>query len=114
MTAPTTDAISAVSTGEMPTRYPKATPAKATCPIPSPIRLSRRWTRKNPTAGASNPTTMPAPNASRMNSRCSMDVGGVVPDAGQVGRRPVEDEALANQHDPLDEVLDGAELVRHV
>src|SRR5436309_11680612 len=82
--------------------------------MPSPTRLRRRWTRKNPTAGASNPTTMPAPNASRMNSRSSMDVRGVVPDTGQVRRRPVEDDLAADEHDPLDEVLDRAELVRDV
>src|SRR5919204_3804350 len=78
------------------------------------MRLSRRWTRKKPTAGARSPTTMPAPNASRMNSRSSMDVGGVVPDTGQVSWGPVEDDLLAHEHDPLDEVLDGAELVRDV
>src|SRR5439155_21953017 len=82
--------------------------------MPSPIRLSRRWTRKKPTAGASRPTTMPAPNASRMNSRSSMDVRRVVPDTGQGRRRPVEDDALAHEHDPLDEVLDRPELVRDV
>src|SRR5206468_11669697 len=82
--------------------------------MPSPIRLRRRCTRKNPTAGASSPTTMPAPNARRMNSRSSMGVGGVVPDTGQGRRRPVEDDAAAHEHDALDELLDGAELVRDV
>ena len=43
-----------------------------------------------------------------------MDVRGVVPDARQGRRRPVEDDAAANEHDPLDELLDGAELVRDV
>src|SRR5204862_4803907 len=82
--------------------------------MPSPIRLRRRCTRKNPTAGASSPTTMPARNACRMNSRASMDVRRVVPDTGQVRRTPVEDDALAHQDESFDEVLDGAELVRHV
>src|SRR5438034_10585901 len=82
--------------------------------MPSPIRLRRRCTRKKPTAGASRPTTMPAPYACRMNSRSSMDVRRVVPDTWQVRRRPVVDDALAHEHDPLDEVLDRAELVRHV
>src|SRR5712692_5216067 len=82
--------------------------------MPSPTRLRRRCTRKKPTAGASNPTTMPAPNASRMNSRSSMRVRGVVPDTGQVRRGPVEDDPAAHQHDPLDEALHGAELVRDV
>src|SRR2546423_358487 len=91
-----------------------AKPAKATCPIPSPIRLSRRCTRKKPTAGASSPTTIPAPNASRMNSRSSMDVRGVVPDTGQGRGRPVEDDLAPDEHDALDEALDGTELVRDV
>src|SRR6476620_2313155 len=91
-----------------------ATPAKATWPMPSPTRLRRRCTRKKPTAGASSPTTIPAPKASRMNSRSSMYVRGVVPDTGQGRRRPVEDDPAANEHDPLDEALDGAELVRDV
>src|SRR5207244_4873990 len=93
---------------------PSATPANATWPIPSPIRLRRRWTRKKPTAGASRPTTMPAPNASRMNSRSSMGVRRVVPDTGQVRRGPVEDDPAPNEHDPLDEALDRSELVRDV
>src|SRR6476619_117789 len=91
-----------------------ATPAKATWPMPSPTRLRRRCTRKKPTAGASRPTTMPAPNACRMNSRSSMGVGGVVPDTGQGRRRPVVDDALAHEHDPLHEVLDRSELMGHV
>src|SRR5437773_6349148 len=112
--APTTAAASAVQTGDTSSRYPSATPAKATCPIPSPIRLISRCTRKNPTVGASTPTIAPAANASRMNSRSSMGVRGVVPDARQVGRRAVEDDSLTHQHQPADEVLDGAELVRDV
>src|SRR4051794_20774207 len=107
-------AASAVHTGEIPSRYPAATPAKATWPMPSPIRLISRCTRKKPTTGASTPTIAPAANASRMNSRSSMGVGGVVPDAGQARRRPVEDDRLAHEHEPLDEVLDRAELVRDV
>src|SRR5215211_3701210 len=82
--------------------------------MPSPIRLSCRWTRKNPTAGASRPTIAPAANASRMNSRSSMGVRRVVPDTGEVPRRPVEDDAAPDEHEPLDEPLDGAELVRDV
>ena len=71
-----------------PSRYPAATPANATWPIPSPIRLSCRWTRKKPTAGASRPTIAPAAKASRMNSSSSMRRGcrRVVPDAGEVAR----------------------------
>src|SRR5437867_7103540 len=112
--APATETTSAVSTSGRSSRYPSATPRNATCPIPSPIRLSRRWTRKKPTAGASSPTTIPAANASRMNSRSSMRVRGVVPDTGQVRGRPVEDDLAAHEHDPLDEALHRAELVRHV
>src|SRR2546430_7174577 len=112
--APATETTSAVSTSGRSSRYPSATPRKATCPIPSPIRLSRRCTRKKPTAGARSPTTMPAPNASRMNSRSSMGVRGVVPDTRQGRRGPVEHDPLPNQDDPLDEVLDRAELVRYV
>src|SRR3954454_13603064 len=109
--APARAATSAVHTGEIPSRYPAATPAKATWPIPSPIRLICLWTRKKPTVGASTPTIAPAANASRMNSRSSMRVRRVVPDARQPGRRSVEDDPLAPQHEPLDEALDGAELV---
>src|SRR3954467_11561902 len=82
--------------------------------MPSPTRLSRRCTRKKPTAGASSPTTMPAPKASRMNSRSSMHVRRVVPDTGQRRRGPVENDPLPDEHDPCDEVLDRAELVRDV
>ena len=39
---------------------------------------------------------------------------GVVPDARQVARPTVEDDAAAHEHEPLDEVLDRAELVRDV
>src|SRR6266545_1454262 len=82
--------------------------------MPSPTRLRRRCTRKKPTAGARSPTTIPAPNASRMNSRSSMDVRGVVPDTGKGRRWPVEDDRLADEQDTFDEVLHGAELVRDV
>ena len=34
--------------------------------------------------------------------------------AGQLGRRAVEDDAAADEHEPLDDVLDGPELVRDV
>src|ERR671939_459082 len=73
--------------------------------MPSPIRLIRRWTRKNPTAGASRPTIAPAAKARRMKSASKMDMRGVVPGAGQQVRVAVEDE-------PLDEALHGPELVR--
>src|SRR6188508_476493 len=78
------------------------------------MRLSWRWTRKKPTAGASRPTTAPAAKASRMNSRSSMDMRRVVPEAGEILRRAVEDDAAADEHEPLDEALDRSELVRHV
>src|ERR671931_171965 len=76
--------------------------------MPSPIRLICRWTRKKPTTGASSPTIAPAAKASRMNLR------GVVPHAGQGRRRPVEDDSLADEHQPFDDLLDRAELVRDV
>src|SRR5262249_20797200 len=98
----------------MSSRYPAATPAKATCPIPSPTSDCRRWTRKNPTVGASTPTMAPTPNASRMNSRSSMLVRRVVPDAGEIVRRAVEDDGAADEHESFDELLDRAELVRDV
>src|SRR5437764_14821708 len=82
--------------------------------MPSPIRLISRCTRKKPTVGASTPTIAPAANASRMNSRSSMGVRWVVPDARQPGRVAVEDDPLANEDEAADEPLDGAELVRHV
>src|SRR5215211_9534831 len=81
--------------------------------MPSPIRLIRRWTRKNPTAGASTPTTAPAANARRMKSASKMDMRGVVPGAGERRGCAVEDDRAADEHEPLDEALDGAELVRH-
>src|SRR4051812_10940468 len=112
--APPTDTTRAVSTSGRSRRYPSATPAKATWPIPSPIRLNRRWTRKKPTAGASSPTMMPAPKASRMNSRSSMGVRRVVPHIRQLGRWPIEDDRAAHEHDSLHEALDRAELVRDV
>src|SRR3954464_3041453 len=111
---PTTETASAVSTSGRFSRYPSATPANATCPTPSPTRLSRRWTRKKPTAGARRPTTRPAPKASRMNSRSSMRVGGVVPDTGQGGRRAVEHDLSAHEHDAFHDLLAGAHLVRDV
>src|SRR4029450_2956863 len=82
--------------------------------MPSPTRLSLRCTRKKPTAGASRPTTMPAPKARRMNSRSSMRVRRVVPQFRQLSRRPALDAPPAAEHDAFDETLDGAELVRHV
>src|SRR5436190_20325160 len=98
----------------MPSKKLPATPAKATCPIPSPIRLRRRWTRKKPTAGASSPTTMPLAKASRMNSGSRMDMRGVVPRGGQLGGRAVEHDRAADEDESVDVGLDGAELVRHV
>src|SRR5215475_6234686 len=80
--------------------------------MPSPIRLSRRWTRKNPTAGASSPTIAPAANASRMNSLSNMDVRRVVPRGWKRARAAVEDDRPAHQDEAVDERLDGAELVR--
>src|SRR5215211_6913302 len=74
----------------------------------------RRWTRKKPTAGASTPTTAPAAKASRMNSDSNMDVRGVVPQPRQRGRRSVEDDAAADEDEPLDVALYRAELVRDV
>src|SRR5215218_5445544 len=80
--------------------------------MPSPIRLIRRWTRKNPTAGASTPTTAPVANASRMKSASKMDMRRVVPRSREARRVAVEDDLAAHEHEPLDEALDGAELVR--
>src|SRR5665809_114314 len=82
--------------------------------MPSPTSDWRRWTRKNPTAGARTPTTAPAPSASRMNSDSSMGVRRVVPDPRQRLRRTVENDRAPDEHQTLDEVLDGAELVRDV
>src|SRR5262245_52176190 len=79
-----------------------------------------RSTRKNPTAGARTPTTAPVASARRMNSRSSMlvtelvDVGRVVPDTGESRRWAVVDDAAADEDDPVDDVLDRAELVRDV
>src|SRR4029453_1039611 len=94
--------------------WPAATPAKATCPIPSPIRLMRRWTRKKPTAGAIRPITMPAAKARRMNSSSNMGMRGVVPQLGQGRRVAVEDNRSPHEREPLDVALDGAELVGDV
>src|SRR5919201_1365756 len=82
--------------------------------MPSPIRLRRRWTRKKPTAGARMPTTIPAPNASRMNSRSSMRMRRVVPHTRELSRRPVEPDLALYQDDPFHELLDGAEFMRDV
>ena len=49
-----------------------------------------------------------------MNSRQACDVRGVVPDAGQLARRAVEGDRAADEQEPLDVALDGAELVRDV
>src|SRR5918999_4074199 len=78
------------------------------------MRLSCRWTRKNPTAGASTPTIAPSSKARRMSSDSNMDVRGVVPDAGQLTRRAVEDDSPAHEQQPLDVTLDRSKLVRDV
>src|SRR3954454_3045050 len=113
-TAASVAATSAAPTGETPNRYPAATPAKAACPIPSPIRLICRWTRKNPTAGASTPTTAPVAKAIRMKSASRMNMGRVVPVGGELGGGAVEDDAAADEDDALDESPHGAELVGDV
>ena len=69
---------------------------------------------RRPTAGASTPTTAPAPNASRMNSWSSVHVGRVVPACRQVGGHAVEGNAAPDQQQTLGDVLDRAELVRDV
>src|SRR5207247_1945692 len=65
--------------------------------MPSPIRLSSRWTRKKPTVGASTPTTAPAANARRMNTRSSKrrpgggrlrDEGALLLATGEARHRP--------------------------
>src|SRR5215207_8617690 len=79
-------------------------------PLPSPIRLSWRWTRKKPTAGASTPTIAPAARASRMNSESRMDMGGVVPAGGQVPGRAVDGDLGAERVDQGGERLLGARV----
>src|SRR5688500_17796064 len=74
----------------------------------------RRWTRKKPTAGARTPTMAPVAKASRMNSNANVEMRGVVPEAGQLGWWPIEDDAAADEDEALDEALDRAELVRDV
>src|SRR5687768_7855215 len=111
---PRTAKTSAVRTGDTSRRIPAATPANATWPMPSPTSDCRRWTRKKPTAGASTPTIAPEASARRMNSLSSMEVPRVVPHAGKVVRRAVEDDRAADEDDPLDVVLDGTELMRDV
>src|SRR5919204_60958 len=86
--------------------------AKATWPMPSPIRLMRRWTRKKPTAGASTPTTAPAAKASRMKSALKMDMGRVMPSGSERRGVAVEDDCAADEYEPFDEALDRAEFVR--
>src|SRR4051812_34748685 len=76
------------------------------------MRLSRRWTRKKPTAGASSPTIAPAANASRMNSVSNMGVRGVVPRRRERAWPAVEDDRPTDENEPVDERLDRAELVR--
>ncbi len=43
-----------------------------------------------------------------------MGVRRVVPNVGQIPRRAVEDDPAANEDEAVDDLLDGAELVRHV
>src|ERR687898_861090 len=62
----------------------------------------------------STQTIAPVANASRMKSDSNMNVGGVVPDARELFRRPVEDDAPAHEDDALHEALDGSELVGDV
>src|SRR4029079_6002199 len=113
-TAARVAATSAAPTGETSRRYPAATPAKAACPIPSPIRLICRWTRKNPTAGASTPTTAPVAKAIRMKSASRMNMGRVVPVGGKLRGRAVVDDPAADEDDALDEARDPTELLRDV
>ena len=75
-----------------PRSRPAATPANATWPIPSPIRLMRRCTRKKPTAGASTPDHGPGREREPHELRVKHDVRRVVPHARQIGRRAVEDD----------------------
>src|ERR671922_1449491 len=82
--------------------------------MPSPIRLMRRCTRKNPTAGARRPTIAPAAKARSMKSASRMDMRGVVPGIRKVGGRPVVEDPATDEHEPLDEGFDRAELVRDV
>ena len=49
-----------------------------------------------------------------MNSFANMDMARVVPDAGKVVGRAVEDDRAAHQHEALDVLLDRSELVRDV
>src|SRR4051794_25604522 len=80
-------------------------------PTPSPIRLSWRWTRKKPTAGASRPTTTPATSASRMNSRSRMCMGWVVPGCRELGGRSVELDAATHHDQAVGVRLNRAELM---
>ena len=43
-----------------------------------------------------------------------MDVRRVVPGSGQLAGRAVEEDSAADEHEPLDEALDGAELMGDV
>src|SRR5699024_8408502 len=67
-TAPRSETIAAVSTGEVLVSNPRATPVNATCPIPSPSRARRRCTRKVPRVGVTRPMSTAATRARRMNS----------------------------------------------
>src|SRR5665647_3359280 len=67
-TAATTANAMAVRTGAWFVKTPTATPASATWPMPSPMRDSRRWTRKTPTIGAARPTRNAATSARCMKS----------------------------------------------
>src|SRR5262249_5596718 len=59
----------AVQIGHTFASNPAATPANATCPMPSPMSDMRFCTRNVPISGAHAPTTSPAASASCMYSR---------------------------------------------
>src|SRR5687767_11823999 len=132
-TAPMTAATRAVATGHTSSNRPAATPAKATWPMPSPSRASRRCTRNTPIDGADAPTASPATRASCMYSRSKgygsgsghisvpfqpeREVLGVDAEAdaggGKRGGRAVEGHPALAQHDhPIEVVGDGTQLVR--
>jgi hypothetical protein len=82
--------------------------------MPSPIRLICRCTRKKPTGGASTPTI--APGRERQPHELEVKHASATgratrPGARTGGRRR---RSAAHEHEPLDDVLDRAELVRDV
>ncbi|GIU99395.1 MAG: hypothetical protein KatS3mg014_1011 [Actinomycetota bacterium] len=66
--APTTASASAPQIGQTPATRPAPTPAKARCPIPSPISAIRFCTTNVPTSGANTPTMAAATSARCMNA----------------------------------------------